>query len=243
MTIVCGFPSFTNEQARNSEPTMRILSQATKAILPALLMMFVAGCDEEKAPAAAPSAKASVAAAPPAATMSAVAPVPPPPPPPAAPRSDCPEGSSGEGTLAAPCEAKDTSRQMEVIWNGKTDDKGPFFKVNSKAKKTILYGKVLVYFYDKAGKQLEVKDEDGKGHPYKSCSGNTIFSGVMKAAEKAVIQFSCVQKKHVPEGTAAIEAEMQMVGFADASEKKNEYYWRNTELTPDVRPKGGVKKK
>jgi hypothetical protein len=34
---------------------------------------------------------------------------------------------------------------------------------------------------------------------------------------------------------------MQMVGFADASEKKNEYYWRNPELTPDTRPKGGVK--
>ena len=68
-----------------------------------------------------------------------------------------------------------------------------------------------------------------------------IFSGVMKPGEKAVITFSCVEKKHVPEGTAAIEAEMQVVGFADASEKKADTYWKNTDITPDARKKGGVK--
>ncbi len=122
------------------------------------------------------------------------------------------------------------------------DDKGPSFRVVNKAKETILYGKAFAYFYDKAGKQLEVKDSDGKPRPYQVCPGN-LFSGVMKPAEKAVITFSCVKKDHVPEGTAAIEVEMQTVGFADASEKKNEYYWRNPELSPEVRPKGGVKKK
>ena len=131
---------------------------------------------------------------------------------------------------------------MEVTWTGKTDDKGPSFRVVSKAKETILYGKAFSYFYDKAGKQLDVKDAEGKPRPNKMCFGN-MFSGVMKPAEKAVITFSCVKKDHVPEGTAAIEVEMQMVGFADATEKKNEYYWRNAELTPDVRPKGGIKKK
>jgi hypothetical protein len=65
----------------------------------------------------------------------------------------------------------------------------------------------------------------------------------MKAAEKAVITFSCIKKDTVPEGTAAIEVEMQTVGFADATEKKSEYYWRNPEIAPDVRPKGGIKKK
>ena len=44
-----------------------------------------------------------------------------------------------------------------------------------------------------------------------------------------------------PEDFAAIEAEMQMVGFTDASGKKIDFYWRNSDLTPDVRPKGGVK--
>jgi len=131
---------------------------------------------------------------------------------------------------------------LEVTWTGKMNDVGPQFRVLNRGKDTILYGKVYVYFYDKAGKQLEVKDSEGKIHPYKLCFGN-IFSGVMKPNEKAVIAFSCVKKEHVPEGAVAIEAEMGTVGFADASEKKSEYYWRNPELYPDVRPKGGVKKK
>jgi hypothetical protein len=38
-----------------------------------------------------------------------------------------------------------------------------------------------------------------------------------------------------------IEAELQMVGFPDATGKKVDFYWRNSDLTPDVRPKGGVK--
>jgi hypothetical protein len=45
----------------------------------------------------------------------------------------------------------------------------------------------------------------------------------------------------VPEGVAQIEAEMQMVGFADATEKKSEWFWKNPDLTPDQRPKGGIK--
>jgi hypothetical protein len=63
----------------------------------------------------------------------------------------------------------------------------------------------------------------------------------MKAGEKAVLTFSCVKKDHVPEGTAAIEAEMQMVGFTDASGGKADTYWRNKDLAPDTRPKGGTK--
>jgi hypothetical protein len=133
---------------------------------------------------------------------------------------------------------------MDVVWTGKTDDKGPFFKVTSKAKSVILYGKIAVYFYDKAGKQLDVPPKSGgesdKARPYHTCSGN-MFGGVMKAGEKAVVQFSCVKAERVPEGTKAIEAEMQMVGFSDASEKSVEYYWRNNDLTPDTRKKGGKK--
>ena len=32
-----------------------------------------------------------------------------------------------------------------------------------------------------------------------------------------------------------------IIGFADATEKKSEYFWRNNDLTPDARPKGGIK--
>lgn len=133
---------------------------------------------------------------------------------------------------------------MEVTWTGKTDDKGPHFRVQNKSAEVITYGKIAVYFYDKAGKQLEAKDTTSatpKAAPYHTCAGN-MFGGVMKAGEKAVLTFSCVKKEHVPEGTAAIEAEMPVVGFADATEKKIEYYWRNEELIPEARKKGGAKK-
>jgi hypothetical protein len=134
---------------------------------------------------------------------------------------------------------------MEVTWTGKMDDKGPTFRVINKAASVILYGKIAVYFYDKAGKQLQVPDTtpgSTKTRPYHSCSGN-LFAGVMKPNEKAVLTFSCVKKAHVPDGVAAIEAEMQTVGFADTTEKKSDSYWRNADLTPDERKKGGNKPK
>ena len=187
-----------------------------------------ASASAEPAPSATPAASAAPA---PSATASAT------------PPHDCLKGSIGEGSFAKPCEAKGGARMMEVGWTSKIDDKGPYFRVTNKSPNVILYGKIAVYFYDKAGKQLEVLDDAAsppKNVPYRTCSGN-IFSGVMKAGEKAGLTFSCVGKKHVPEGTAAIEAEMQTVGFADASEKKVEFYWRNNDLTADARKKGGVK--
>jgi hypothetical protein len=196
----------------------------------AALAVLACSKDEEKA--------AQVDAAPPAPSVAATT-VPSAPAPSAsaaAPPVECPKGSTGDGTFSKPCEAKGTARMMDATWTGKTDDKGPFFKVTNKAPQTILYGKIAVYFYDKAGKQLDAKD----GKPYMTCGGN-MFGGVMKAQEKATIQFSCVKKDDVPDKTSAIETEMQMVGFADESEKKVASYWRNTDLTPDARKKGGVK--
>jgi len=132
---------------------------------------------------------------------------------------------------------------MDVQWNGKIDDKGPAFRVTNNAKLEVLYGNVVVYFYDKDGKQLEVPatEPNAKPRPKQICFGN-IFGGPMKVGEKAVVTFSCVKKAHVPEGTTAIEAEMQTVGFTEAGGTKADTYWRNEELVPDARPKGGVKK-
>jgi len=193
------------------------------------------GCDEkaEKEPEAA--AKPSAAAAAPTPT-----PTPTPPPPPK-PREDCPEGSSGIGTSGEPCNGHGDSRMMDVTYTGKTTDDGPKFKVVNKTKKSILYGSVAVYFYDKAGKQLQVT-HGGKPRSMQICSGN-IFAGAVKPDETIFVFFSCVKKDHVPEGTKTIEAEMKTVGFSDEAGTKNEYYWQNMDLVPDERPKGGVKSK
>ena len=130
---------------------------------------------------------------------------------------------------------------MEVKYTGKTTDEGPKFSVTNKTKQSILFGSVGAYFYDKAGKQLQVT-AGGKPRPMQLCSGN-IFAGAVKPGEKIFVFFSCVKKDHVPEGTAAIEAEIRTVGFADEAGTRNEYYWSNPDLVPDERPKGGVKAK
>jgi hypothetical protein len=218
---------------------MSSTTRISSALLTAAVLLAGA-CDDEQPKSAAPSAQ-SAAPPPPASAPAPSAPAPAPPPASAsAPKHDCPAGTTGEGSTTKPCDAKGNARTMEVTWTGKMTDTGPPFRVVNKSPSVILYGKIVVYFYDKAGKQLEVKDSSGKGHPNHACTGN-LFGGVMKPAEKAVITFSCVKKENVPEGTDKVEAEMQMVGFADASEKKSEYFWRNQDLTPDTRPKGGVK--
>jgi hypothetical protein len=155
------------------------------------------------------------------------------------PPHDCPGGSNGVGAFAKPCEAKGNARLMEVKWK-KTGDSGPSFSVTNKSQLVILWGSIAVYFYDKAGKQLEVKDPNAsppQSRPYHTCSGR-FFGGVMNAGEKAVLTFSCVPKSIVPEGTASVEAEMPMVGFADPSGKKVDFYWRNKDLIPEARAKG-----
>jgi len=201
----------------------------SKILLLAIALTAATGCDdEEKEQKAATTAKAAPTPAP----------QPTPAPKPSAapePHHDCPEGSTGVGSFAKPCEAKGTASMMTVQWTGKMGDNGPSFRVTNTSKLDILYGKIAVYFYDKKGKQLEVSDGDKKV-PMKTCAGN-IFDGAMKAGEKAVITFSCVKKATVPEDTDAIQAEIEVVGFTDESGKKNDFFWRNKELAPDARPK------
>ena len=208
-----------------------------KTLLTTAAIFALVGCSkDESAPAPSPSASASASAPAPSANA-------PPPAPSAAPEPphDCPAGSAGPGSFTKPCDAKGSSRMMEVKWK-KTDDKGPSFAITNKAKLVVVYGKIAVYFYDKAGKQLDVQDDTNPANsrPYHTCAGK-FFGGPMNPAEKAVLTFSCVPKSVVPDGTATIEAEMQMVGYGDTTEKKIDFYWRNNDLAPDARPKGGVK--
>jgi len=220
-----------------SEPTMQT---AIKWMMPwavAAVALSVLGCskeDEQPKPATVHSAAKPTPPPPP-----TTPPVPEKPPEPKL-NPNCPSGSKGEGSLSSPCEASGSERLMDVVWSGKMDDKGPLFKVTNRTKLPILFGKIGVYFYDKSGKQLEVASASGgteKGKPYLTCSGN-MFGGVVKPSEKFSLTFSCVKKERVPEGTKAIEAEMQTVGFADASEKSVDYYWRNNDLMPEQRKKG-----
>jgi len=215
---------------------MSLIRKSYKPLLLILIAASVSGCDESG------EEKSAQSAAEPAAASAKPAPTPAPtpePPPKPKPRDDCPEGSSGIGTFDEPCMASGDSRMMEVEYTGKTTDQGPKFKVINKSKLPILHGSIVVYFYDKSGKQLEVAGSEE--HKQKqTCSGN-IFAGAVKPGEKIYVFFSCVKESHIPEGTKKIEAEIQRVGFADESGKHNEFYWQNPDLVPDERPVGGVK--
>lgn len=211
-----------------------LLSRSHYACALSLVSLLFA-CEEEakKEPPPKPSAAAVAPTPPP-------APVPTPEAPPKL-RDDCPKGSSGVGTSDKPCLGSGDARMMEVAYTGKTTDQGPKFSIVNKSNNQILFGSLAVYFYDKAGKQLEVTAGEKK-KPLQTCSGN-VFAGAVKPGEKIFMFFSCVKKEHVPEGTASIEAEVKTVGFADEAGKKNEFYWSNPDLAPEQRPKGGAKAK
>lgn len=196
------------------------------------LLTLLLGCEE---------APKATAASKPSAVVSAVAPPPAPSAAPAPPklRDDCPKGSSGVGTSDAPCKASGDSRMMEVQYTGKTTDQGPKFSIVNKSDHPILFGSLAVFFYDKAGKQLQVTSGE-KPRPWQACSGN-IFAGAVKPGEKIFMFFSCVKKEDVPDGTVTIEAELKTVGFADEAGQKSEFFWSNPDLVPTERPKGGMK--
>jgi hypothetical protein len=202
---------------------------AVSMIAGAAWMVVPTGCSKDSTDKPAPSTSASAtatASTPAAATTSAA--------PPPEPKHDCPTGSSGEGSTAKPCLASGDARMLEITSTGKPDENGaPMFNVKSKTTLAILYGKLSVYFYDKAGKQI--------GQP-KSCAG-AIFGGVVKPGESFVVSFSCMKKEDVPADSKTIEVEAPTVGFADASEKKTDFYWSNPDLAPDARKKGGTKSK
>ena len=158
------------------------------------------------------------------------------------PSHECPPNSEGPGTFKEPCVAKGKLRAMTAEWTGKITDEGPQFRVINKTKLEILYGRIVVFFYDKSGALLDVPGASDQGPKDRQiCSGANIFAGPMKPGEKELLTFSCVKKRHVPENTAHIEAELQRVGFTGADGKRADTYWINDDLTPDHRPKGGVK--
>jgi hypothetical protein len=212
---------------------MSLADHSSKLLTVLVLATQLLGCEEEaKKEPPAPKTSASV--------LASAAPPPAPPPAPPKLRDDCPEGSSGVGTQTEPCLGKGDARMMEVTYTGKTTDEGPKFSIVNKSKQPILFGSLVAYFYDKAGKQLEVT-ADGKPRPMQVCSGR-IFAGAVKPGEKIFMFFSCVKKAHVPEGTAAIQAEVKTVGFADDAGRESTFYWSNPDLAPEKRPKSKSKK-
>ena len=132
-------------------------------LIAAVTILSTLGCSKDEA--AADAAAAPSASAPAPSTVASVAPTP------SASASaapeaqhDCPTGSTGPGTFTKPCEAKggvaDGGDQVE---RQDRRQRSPSFAVTSKStRSSSSTAKIAVYFYDKAGKQLDVKDEAGR---------------------------------------------------------------------------------
>ena len=207
----------------------------TVTFVAAAFAVCLMACEDEEAkkPAAPSATPPPAVSAPPVASVAPVASAPE-----RKPVHPCPDRSTGKGTFEDPCKATGKTRMMDVSWDKKIGDKGPTFKIINNAKLEVLYGKIVVYFYDKAGKQIEIPGGDKPRHRL-TCAGN-IFGGAVKPAEKIFMNFSCVKKEDVPKGAVSIEGEVSVVGFTDEA-GKNDTYWRNDDLTPEERPKGGIK--
>ena len=215
------------------EETMASIRRMNGTLGAAVLAVWLIGCEKETPkPAPIASSPPPVASTPPAAPSASAAAV-------KKPTHPCPEHSTGAGTFEEPCKAKGKTRIMDVSWNKKIGDDGPTFKIVNDAKLDILYGKVVVYFYDKAGKLMVAVPGGDKPRRRLTCAGN-IFAGAVKPGEKVFINFSCVKKEDVPKGAVSIEGEIQTVSFTDEAGKPDTY-WRNDDLAPEDRPKGGVK--
>ena len=162
----------------------------------ATLSLLCFGCDEPAATSSATSATATSTATaeavpPPTATASASAVEEE-----AKPSHPCPEGSEGEGTRKDPCVASGTARIMEVTWMNKITDKGPKFRVKSKAKVPILYGDVRVYFYDAAGKRAQLETRLVKGEVAKLASRVTaVESDLGGRAAKLASRVTAVERR------------------------------------------------
>ena len=96
------------------------------------------------------------------------------------PPHDCPTGSAGPGSFTKPCDAKGSSRMMD----GEVEEDGRQRAIlrhhQQVAAGRSCYGKIAVYFYDKAGKQLDVRTTARRPSPARTTRARASSSaGVM----------------------------------------------------------------
>ena len=188
-----------------------------------VLSFAVSGCSKKSE---GPGASASASAAPSASVAA-----------PAGTGGVCPPNSSGKGTAEEPC--KGTGRVLEAKWTGKNNKKS-VFSVTNKLKSKVDFVQASIYYYDAAGKQLEIPNKDNPKYPHKSASPSgglfTIGPGETKEIE---LGFTV---DLIPKATKSIELEFNKVGWVSSDPNaKDDVYWENSALAPENRPMGANK--
>lgn len=205
------------------------------------LVLLLAACDEPKESPGAATAKASAAATTKAAstakaTASATA---------QAGAGKCDKlGCKGEGSFfkKCDCKGKDVKPPLTATWTGKDGsfDK-PAMEVQNLSDQPLHWASVRLYYYDQAGKQLEVTI---KGKPEKKTKDTTYKTYMMngstftlKPKEKKTLSFGW-KKDEAPKGTDTIEAVFDGWCWGEPRDKANEVCV-TIDRAPDERPKGG----
>jgi hypothetical protein len=147
--------------------------------------------------------------------------------------------AKGTGSVDEPCEFE--GEILKLKNTGKKDSIGrAIFSVTNPWPDEISYVVVDAFYYDKSGKQIELKLKDGK-HKYASCSGGCLTlppNGTIEAGIGA-------DKDGYPADAETVEAEISRFGWGANEEKKRaEAYFENPKIRgwqwKDARPKGGL---
>lgn len=132
------------------------------------------------------------------------------------------------------CKGKGMTPPLVAKWTGKVDSffKSPTFEVENTSDKDIHWASAAAYYYDKAGKQIEVETKDKKSK-YKSYTVNgSNFS--LKPKEKKEISIGWKEDLH-PKDTAKIEVVFDGWCYGKYDDKPNELCI-NVDRAPEERP-------
>ena len=147
----------------------------------------------------------------------------------------CPLEASGAGTAGEPCVG--TDRALEAKWTGK-NKKASVFSVTNKLMWPVDFVQASAYYYDAAGKQIEVPLSWNSKYRAKSWDGSVGLVMIQPSETKEVELGYDVDS--IPKATKTIEIEFSKVGFK-VSGSTSESYWQNDSLAPSDRPMGGSK--
>jgi hypothetical protein len=141
-----------------------------------------------------------------------------------APAATCPGGSTQD---TSGCKAAGQSRVAILRWNGTFGDATQALMLKSTAAAPLKNGTVALWFYDKAGKRLDVAGAK------KYAAAGDAFGGVIKAGGTKVLTFP-LAKAGIPDGAATIEGEVVKATLVNPDGSDGPA-WRNDDLNADER--------
>jgi hypothetical protein len=155
-------------------------------------------------------------------------------------------GGTGKGEFMDMCKVKGPAPFDVVVTSDYKDDFGVSrrdVKVTNKSDHATTFGSLSMYYYDKDGKPLVLKADDGHdiGTSFQASSGDLLTIGAGETVDLA----QGVKKELEPAGATKVEVEITAWGWKgpDGNDKGGMYFTPHADLGDDVnydkRPMGG----